>query len=107
MKLLPILLLTCVLTLGVACASEPAVPPTATPDVPTLSEGEVIGLVQAMLRESREMVDEFTTCSSRAKYIKDAQYLGYGDWVVTHANWKYKWHVYEGSNAVQTVEGRC
>jgi hypothetical protein len=105
MKLLTVLLLACVLSLGVACSSEPAVPPTATPDVPILSKGEAIGLVQAMLRDSREMDGEYRTCSSRAKFIKGATYLGDGKWEVTFDD--KKWHVYEGSNAVQTVRGKC
>ena len=46
MKLLPILLLVFVLTLGVACSSEPP----QVPDVPKYTEGEAIGLVQGLLR---------------------------------------------------------
>ena len=101
MKLLPVLLLTFVLSLGVACSSEP--PPV--PDVPKYTEGEAIGLVQGMLRESREMV-KGRTCSSYAKYLKNAKYLGEGKWKVTHGL-SFTSHVYEGSNAVQTVRGLC
>ena len=96
-------LLLSALSLGVACASEPA----ATPDVPTLSKGEAIGLVQAMLRESREMATSMKTCSSRAIYIRDASYLGEGKWEVSYLFKSFLWHVYEGSNAVQTVKGKC
>ena len=48
MKLLPLLLLAFLLSLGVACSSEAVVPPTATPDVPTYSKDEAIGLVQGV-----------------------------------------------------------
>jgi hypothetical protein len=104
-KLLPLLLLACVLSLGVACSSEPAVPPTATPDVPTLSKGEVIGLVQGTLRSHSSV-----RCSSYAKGMGDSggvevSYYGERKWRVEFKG--MKWNVYEGSNAVQTDKGPC
>ena len=44
MKLLPVLLLACVLSLGVACASEPSPTPTRVPPtvVPTLTFDEEV-----------------------------------------------------------------
>jgi hypothetical protein len=111
MKLLPVLLLTCALSLGVACASEPAVPPTATPDVPTLSEGEAIALVQGMLRAhpNKECHLGFSFPSSVWLESSTPRYEGKGKWRV--AIWynltKGTWYVYEGSYAVETVKGPC
>jgi len=107
MKLLP-LLLAFVLSLGVACSSEPAVPPPATPDVPTFSEGEAIGLVQGMLRENRTLVNWSSNerCSDFALQLNVASYIGEGKWEVVFET-SYVWHVYEGSNAIQTVKGSC
>ena len=106
MKLLPILLLAFVLILGVACSSEPAVPPTATPDVPKYSSGEVIGLVQGMLRAHP---DRSCNKASQGKFLwHDVNYRGEGGWDVTlFYRESFRWYVYEGSNAVQAVDGPC
>jgi hypothetical protein len=63
MKLLPILLLTFVLSLGVACSSEPAVPPgpTPTPSAQTIElrqHSREIGL----LPEVYNRIDAMTDC---------------------------------------------
>ena len=63
MKLLPILLLAFVLALGVACSSEPAVPPgpTPTPSVQTIElrqHSREIGL----LPEVYNRIDAMTDC---------------------------------------------
>ena len=65
MKLLPILLLAFVLALGVACSSEPAVPPapapTVTPSVQTIElrqHSREIGL----LPEVYNRIDAMTDC---------------------------------------------
>ena len=63
MKLLPILLLAFVLALGVACSSEPAVPPAppVTPSVQTidlLQHSREIGL----LPEVYNRIDAMTDC---------------------------------------------
>ena len=102
MKLLPILLLTFVLSVGEACSSEPepAVPPTATPDVSKYSRGEVIGLVQGMLRTHGD-----ETCISWAKERMSASYLSKGRWKVDSR--VGRWYVYEGTNAIETDKGRC
>jgi hypothetical protein len=99
MKLLLILLLTCVLSLGVACSSEPK-----------LSEGEAIALVQGMLRSHP---DESCNRASRYDFVAS---FSEGKWIVKHRGWEidnrvvdvgHVWHVYEGSNAIQTVKGKC
>jgi len=103
MKLLPILLLTLVLSLGVGCSSEPAVPPTATPDVPKYSEGEAIGIVQGMLRTHGNK-DCWNLLNGRYQFK-----AGYhkGKWSVLAEDEKGRytgaWVVYEGSNAVETA----
>jgi len=118
MKLLPILLLAFIISLGLACSSEPAVSPTATPDVLTHSANEAVGLlVQGMLRRHPDK-----PCSSRYARLSipvttkgygiepEADYLGEGIWrlTVTGINGVWmQWRVYEGSNAVETVVGDC
>jgi hypothetical protein len=133
MKLLPILLLAFVLSLGVACSSEEpdcsssftrypaghrcAPEPTPTPEptpAPTYSEGEAIGLVQGMLRSSR-LARYCSQLPERGNF--SAQYIGEGVWEVKVSArlisgygyyagiLKQTWRVHEGSNAVERGEG--
>jgi hypothetical protein len=117
MKLLPILLLAFVLSLGVACSSEEpdcsssftrypaghrcAPEPTPTPEY---SRGEVIGLVQGMLRTHRA-----DTCVLVGRNEMNASYSGNGKWQidVKYRNRLYRWHLYEGTNAIEAVDGNC
>ena len=117
MKLLPVLLLAFALSLGVACSSEPpppAVPPTATPDVPTFSEGEAIGLVQGMLRTRTTSPAGCGTLVSVGEWSE--RHMGEGVWEVkANSNvprflggtnrLENTWRVHEGSNAVERGEG--
>jgi hypothetical protein len=114
MKLLPILLLTLVLSLGVACSSEPAVPPTATPDVPTYSEDEAMGLVQGMLRSHPDLLCRNYVGGRHNWYAKwRTPSEGKSYWVVG-AEWptdrardtrvygfRASWKLYEGTNAIK------
>jgi hypothetical protein len=122
MKLLPVLLLACVLSLGVACASEASEPP---PDVPTFAEGEAIGLVQGMFRAASIATSlkygRYDHCYQLGKNGDySAWYMGEGVWEVKASAevWKgsnyarpeglltNKWRVHEGSNAVERGEGK-
>jgi hypothetical protein len=103
MKLLTVLLLTCVLSLGVACSSEPAPAvtpePTATP-APKYSEGEVIGLVHGILRSHP---DEDCSNLLNGSYKFSATYSKERWFVYAQYGEVYRgsWLVYEGSNAIK------
>ena len=107
MKLLPILLLVFVLTLGVACSSEPP----QVPDVPKYTEGEAIGLVQGLLRtHSLEECNQLGVLPSIA-YV--AEYKGKGKWLVRKrisygsTNVDMGWYVDERTKAIERVKGFC
>jgi hypothetical protein len=138
MKLLPLLLLAFVLSLGVACSSEdePKPPcretvsypaghrcapePTPTPEptpAPKYSEGEVIGLVQGMLRSHP---DEACNNVLSYRYEFRATWSTLPDGDITGERWmvvaqtrkdsgkgydviqrRGTWYVYEGTNAIR------
>ena len=107
MKLLPILLLVFVLSMGVACSSEPP----QVPDVPKYTEGEAIGLVQGLLRtHSLEECNQLGVLPSIA-YV--AEYKGKGKWLVRKrisygsTNVDMGWYVYERTKAIERVKGFC
>ena len=107
MKLLPALLLACVLALGVACSSEPP----QVPDVPKNTEDEVIGLVKGLLRtHSLEECNQLGVLPS-ITYV--AEYKGKGKWLVRKrisygsTNVDMGWYVYERTKAIERDKGFC
>ena len=107
MKLLPLLLLTFVLSLGVACASE--LPPV--PDVPKYTEGEAIALVQGLLRtHPLENCNRLDVLPSTAYVV---EYKGKGKWLVYmpisygSTNVLMGWYVYVRTKTVERDEGFC
>jgi len=71
--------------------------------VPRYSEGEVIGLVHGMLRiHSDEICRSLTSMGSQFS----SQYLFDGKWLVDFDGF-LSWEVYEGSNAIRTMNETC
>ena len=102
MKLLPILILAIALSVGVACSLRSTVPPTLVPDVRLLSSGEVIGLVQGMLRQHSD--ERCRDRANNARFTFSAYYSS------SSSAWRVEmkdrgmslglWYVYEGSNEI-------
>ena len=109
MKLLPLLLLTYVLCLGVGCFSDSTPPPK--PDVPKYTKGEAIALVQGLLRtHSLENCNRLGMVPTTA-YV--AEYKGEGKWLVympvsyCSTNILMGWYIYERTQAIERDAGFC
>ena len=105
MKLLPLLLLAFVISMGVACSSEPA---EATTRCPNLRRGRGcrpcprdVAVIPGRILQPIGQYGDFDTA-----YVK---YRGEGKWevVIRYRTIETAWYVYEGSNAIEKIEGRC